>query len=191
MKKRTKLWAGGVVVFLGLISFFIGLKFHSFSASGEVSKENVQQNIGWNTYKNHGFSIEYPPEYLVSEGKDKDITSFIFSDGAGGGFTGFISFTEATSTLKEFLVASDKIAETANEGQPASEILESEDVNIKDYEAVIREENWLAPGFLTKVAYIKIGEKVYVFSLLPKAEDSYTESEAEVFQKFVESFKLL
>ena len=172
-----------------ILAFFAGTKLGQTKTGTEVGSSEKRQNSGWNIYTKHGFSIEFPPEYLVSEGEDKEAVSFRFSDGGTGTFAGYIVKTELPG-IEEYLVEADKKSETGYEGQPSKEVFESQKIKINGREAVLRKETWLAAGFTTNVAYIFSNRSVYVFALYPQSE-VMTQSEEDIFLKFINSFKLI
>ncbi|MBI2612017.1 hypothetical protein HYW54_04720 [Candidatus Gottesmanbacteria bacterium] len=97
-----------------------------------------------------------------------------------------------TRELEMYLQEKDKVSSTAYEGEPSIKVISSRPITVSNYQAIEREEDWLAAGFNTKVTYLISGDKIVTLSLLPYAEKEITKMDAYLlYDQILQAFKFL
>ncbi len=166
---------------MGAVGYWAGLhqktEVTSVESTTEMNTENnlsavVTDNakdltLDWKTYTNtkYGFEFKYPAsKYLVnpSDGVDYENTVLVSRNDSVSALLSIAVISSSTSqTLYQYLLAQDKLNQTAYEGTPSVKVLDTSDMVIAGVQSTQRMEDLLAAGFSTLVTYIKKGDKVF------------------------------
>ncbi len=166
---------------MGAVGYWAGLQQKTEVTSVEPTMDiNTENNpsdvfsdtakdptLNWKTYTNtkYGFEFKYPADkYLLnpSDGIDYESAVLVSRSGSGSALLSVAVISSSTSqTLYQYLLAQDKLNQTAYEGTPSVKVLGTQDTVIAGVQSTQRMEDLLAAGFSTLVTYIKKGDKVF------------------------------
>ena len=92
--------------------------------------------------------------------------------------------------LEIYIQEKDAESSTAYEGTPSIKVISSKPLAIGNYQAIQREEDWLAAGFNTKVTYLVAEDNIVTLALLPYPQKELTQMDAFLqYDQILQTFK--
>lgn len=140
--------------------------------------------VDWKIYQNtqYGFEVSYPSSFTIIDNNDN------------GRFTGikdnmyYQVIKDNSPTIADYLVKADKVSQTAWEGYPSIEVLETKKTVINGLNCIQRKENQFAAGFTALRTYFKKGNIIVIVSLI-SAEGNLPDSDFS--SKLLSTFKFV
>lgn len=176
-------------------TLLIGTSVLILLSSCAASTPPLPPITSWGVFRNSelGFEIQYPHNTAIEIERyeeELDRTDFIQQKGIGEGTTFRLDVMDiGDMTLSAWLHDNDRMSQTAYEGEPSKEIIETKNMEFSGKPAIQRIELWDAAGFTTVVTYFKNGDQLYDFAVLPSS-DIYNEQEKVIYDTMLMSLKL-
>ncbi len=101
LMKKVSTLLGTIIILIAVAVFFGGVFAYQYFMGGKAGYQSVNQNNGWQTYRNdqYGFELKIPPLWIAEEVSDPAFVYYVkFSGPDGAGEVDFFDVAVWTST---------------------------------------------------------------------------------------------